>query len=189
MPGVITSHSLREFTKTLNPWNNRHLTSIHAAEWIMMKMNETEVFKEYFLVDDLLFLLITSCSTYFDKVLHFYSPDSFWIPVVFWKDTHNKETPLITWTLKRKTDNCNTYLCTHLHWTESTYRAVVSLPKLSVEKEHFALEKNLLQAAVLLLQFKCVWIMSRLSSINLFPTLNDDETDVLRYNCSICSLK
>lgn len=125
----------------MNPWNNRHLTSICAVEWMIMKFNETEDFKEHFSVDALLYLLIINCSKYYDKVLYFYSPDSFWIPVVFWKATHNKETPLITWTLKRKTDNCNMYLYINLHLTENTHRTVVSLPKSSAEKEHFALEK------------------------------------------------
>lgn len=146
---------------------------------MIMKFNETQDFKEHFLVDDLLFLLTINCCKYFDKVLHFYSPDSFWIPVVLWKDAHNKETPLITWTLKRKTDNCNMYLCTNLHWTENTHRAVASLPKSSAEKEHFALEK-ICSKPQLLLQLKCVSIISRwISSINIFPGLND-ITDVLR---------
>lgn len=42
-----------------------------------MKFHEAKDFKEHFLVDDLLFLLIINCSKQFDKVLQFYSPDSF----------------------------------------------------------------------------------------------------------------
>lgn len=63
---------------------------------------------------------------YLYKFLFLNSPDSFSIPVVFWKDTHNKETSLITWALKRKTDNCDMYLPTNLQWFKTTYRTVES---------------------------------------------------------------